>query len=437
MLSSFTIENFKSYRDASELKLAPLTVLIGANAAGKSNAVEALRLLSWIAAGNRLGTIRHGLQEEQERAIRGTVSDIAFSGVRSFSLSCETDDPDWNRYSITIETREDEDLHITNERLTGSGRSSWAPLFEVVEPSEGALGDMHVAYNNFARGGRKPHIRCSDQTAVLCQLMSPAPFYRGHKRAQKEIPAATGRFHQHLANVAFLDPRPSLMRGYSFKTERDLTGSGANLSGVLYNLCRETETKRELLDFVRALPEQDVTAIDFIETARGEVMLKLCETFGGRTASYDATLLSDGTLRVLAIAAAVLSAPPGGFVVIEEIDNGVHPSRAARLLAQVSRIAKTRDLRVLISSHNPALLDALPDDAAPHVVFCYRHPEDGSSRLVRLMDLPDYPELAARGSVGHLMTQGIIERFVKEHPGPDERKRRAHAWLNELRQQTG
>lgn len=34
MLSSFTIENFKSYREAT-LKLAPLTVLIGANASGK------------------------------------------------------------------------------------------------------------------------------------------------------------------------------------------------------------------------------------------------------------------------------------------------------------------------------------------------------------------------------------------------------------------
>lgn len=436
MLSSFTIENFKSYHEASELKLAPLTVMIGANAAGKSNAIEALRLLSWIAAGNRLGTIRHALQE-QERTVRGGVADIAFRGARSFSFSCQTTDPDWNRYSITLETRENEELHIAGERLTGSGRSSAAPLFEVVEPSRGALGDMCVAYNNFARGGKKPQILCSDQTAVLCQLMSPAPFYHGHKAAQERIPAAAGRLHRQLANVTFLDPRPSLMRGYSFKTERNLTGSGANLSGVLYNLCQETETRRELLEFVRALPEQDVTEIDFIETTRGEVMLALRETFGGRTASYDATLLSDGTLRVLAIAAAILSAARGGFVVIEEIDNGVHPSRAAKLLAQMSRIAKTRDLRVLISSHNPALLDALPDDAAPHVVFCYRHPDDGSSRLVRLMDLPDYPELAARGPVGHLMTQGIIERFVKDHPGPEERKRRAHVWLNELRRQTG
>ena len=38
MLSSFTIENFKSFREAATLEFAPLTVLIGANASGKSNA---------------------------------------------------------------------------------------------------------------------------------------------------------------------------------------------------------------------------------------------------------------------------------------------------------------------------------------------------------------------------------------------------------------
>ena len=436
MLSSFTVENFKSYRQASSLKLAPLTVLIGANAAGKSNVIEALRLLSWLAAGNRLGIIRHALQEN-DHTVRGKIDDLPFRNARSFSFSCRTTDPDWNDYSITIETRGNEELHIAGERLTGSGWSSTAPLFEVVTPSRGSLGDMYVAYNNFARGGKKPQILCSDQTAVLCQLMSSARFFGGHKKAQKEIPSTTHRLHQTLSDITFLDPRPSLMRGYSFKTDRSLTGSGANLSGVLHNLCQRVDTKQELLEFVRALPEQDVNAIDFIETTRGEVMVKLSETFGRRTAWYDATLLSDGTLRILAIAAAILSAPEGALVVVEEIDNGVHPSRARQLLDRVSRVAKKHELRVLISSHNPALLDALPDDAAPHVVFCYRNPEDGSSRLVRLNDLPDYPELVAQGPVGHLMTQGIIERFVKEHPGSEERKRRAHEWLNALRRQTG
>ncbi len=434
MLSSFSIANFKSYRQAT-LKLAPLTVLIGANAAGKSNVVEGLRLLSWIAAGNRLASIRNALQEK-EHAIRGNVSDLGFRPERAFSLACSTDASDWDNYSIKLEVRDDDELHIADERLTGTGRASFAPLFEVVTPSQGALGDMSVAYNNFARGGRKPQIACSDQMAVLCQLMSSARFYNGHKKAQKEIPATTSRFHQQLSTITWLDPRPSLMRAYSFKTERRLTGSGANLSGALYNLCETEETRNDLLEFVRALPEQDIKAIDFIETPRGEVMVTLTETFGGRSTTYDATLLSDGTLRVLAIAAAILSAKDR-LVVIEEIDNGVHPSRAERLLDHMSRLAKSRNLRVLISSHNPALLDALPDDATPHVVCCYRSHDDGSSQLIRLMDLRDYPELVARGSVGHLMTRGILERFVHDRPGPEQRKERARVWLDDIRTQAG
>ena len=429
MLANVTIENFRSYREAS-LELGPLTVLIGANAAGKSNAIEGVRLLSWIAAGNRLSAVRHALQDK-DQTIRGRVSDLGFRQERSFTLSCKTTDWDWNSYSVTLDVRDSDELHIAGERLTGLGYSSGAPLFEVKAPSIGALGDMAVAYNNFARGGRKPQIVCNDQMAVLCQLMSSARFYPGHKKAQKEIPAVARHFHEQLSTITFLDPRPSLMRDYSFKSEQRLTETGGNLSGVLYSLCREDKAKEQVLELVRALPEQDIRQVDFIETPRGEVMVALTETFGGKRTRHDATLLSDGTLRVLAIAAAILSAP-GGLVVIEEIDNGVHPSRAGQLLDHISRIAKERDLRVLISSHNPALLDALPDDAVPHVVFCYRDPEDGSSRLMRLADVPDYPELIAQGPVGHLMTRGILDRFVKEHPGPQQRKERAQAWLNEL-----
>ena len=46
MLSSFTIEGFKSYKEPATLKLGPLTVLIGANASGKSNAIEEFLLFA-------------------------------------------------------------------------------------------------------------------------------------------------------------------------------------------------------------------------------------------------------------------------------------------------------------------------------------------------------------------------------------------------------
>lgn len=143
--------------------------------------------------------------------------------------------------------------------------------------------------------------------------------------------------------------------------------------------------------------------------------------------------LSNGTLRVLAIAAAMLTAEEGSLVVIEGID-GVHPSRAQHLLAQIHELSERRKLRVLLSTHNPALLDALPDSALPDVVFCYRDPEDGASRLVRLEEIPDYPELVAQGPLGHLLTSELLDRFVKNRPSEDERMSKAMQWLQTLRE---
>jgi predicted ATPase len=238
-----------------------------------------------------------------------------------------------------------------------------------------------------------------------------------------------------LSNIQFLDPQPASMRGYSFATERQLRGDGANLSGVLYNLCREKDSKTKVLKLIRSLPEQDIADISFINTPRGEVMVKLKETFGGQEREVDATVLSDGTLRVLAIAAGLLSAPEGGMVVIEEIDNGVHPSRTQNLLASIEETAEARSLNVLLTSHNPALLDALPPRAVKDVVFCYRDPLDGASSLVKLADIPRVPELLAQGTLGHLVTEGLIDSFVKSAPTEEERAARGEAWLTALASQ--
>lgn len=430
MLTSFTVERFKSYsRQGATLDLAPLTVLIGANASGKSNVLEALRLLSWIAHGNRLGTIAHAIQGE-DQAIRGTVKDLVFQRRRWFQLSCSTTHSSWDMYSVCLSCDGDDELFIADERLTGGDQA--APLFEVVADRD-EVGDVRVAYNNFARGGKKPRVICNNQMSLLSQLQSPALFAKHHKQSRRIIPEVASQYLSWMSNIVFLDPRPSLMRGYSFKTDRELDSSGDNLSGVLYGLCRKRHGKQKILDLVKALPEQDIVEIGFIETPRNEAMVTLTETFGRSQTPYDATLLSDGTLRVLAIGAALLTAPKGSLVVIEEIDNGVHPSRAGALIQHISEIAKGRDLRVLLSSHNPALLDATPDEAIPDVVFCYRDDRTGASRLTRLADIPAYPQLVAQAPIGRLMTRGVIDRFVKQLPATAERQRRAHEWLERLR----
>ena len=438
MLTQIELENFKSYRSGT-LQLARLTVLIGANASGKSNLIDALRLLTKLASGERLSSLSIAHQRD-ESVLRGGVENLGYRGAKTFGFFCETSTlfPSWQPpasywpyFSIELSLGKDGDLRVTKEQIAGF--TSTVPLYKITSPPQGAGSDVFVAYNNFARGGKKPEIVCSSHMAIFTQLLSEIRFRQQNEESRKTIPKVAQSYVRWLSSIVFLEPEPSVMRSYGHKADKILKEHGENLSGVLYNLCCDEAIKAIVLEFVQSLPEQDIKDISFIETPRGEVMLQLTETFGGTETQYDAAMLSDGTLRVLSIAAALLSAPEQSLVVIEEIDNGVHPSRAADLLARISRIAKNRNLRILLSSHNPALLDALPDDAVPHTVFCYRSPKNGSSQLIRLQDIPDYPELIAQGSVGHLMTQGILDRFVKQHPGPERKKQKAMEWLASLR----
>jgi recombinational DNA repair ATPase RecF len=88
ILTSFTLTNFKSYREA-RFPLGPLTLLIGANASGKSNAIEALKVLSWYAQGQKLSQIQYATHQDGIR--RGRVIDLCHSGKTSFSIGCHFD----------------------------------------------------------------------------------------------------------------------------------------------------------------------------------------------------------------------------------------------------------------------------------------------------------------------------------------------------------
>lgn len=432
MISAITIQNFKSYRDAT-LPLASLTLLVGANASGKSNAMEAIRFLSWLAHGRRLDDILEKVQQT-DIAIRGALRDLTYDQAAEpvITLGCAlTNTEEWKQLQISVKLTEGAEPRVIAESIRSE--TSTVPLYEIKHPAEVHSREVQVAYNNFARGGKKPTIACTDRQAIFTQLEIPSRFHEG--LARTIIPDVTSKFQTALQQILFLDPNPRHMGGYSFIVDRELRGDGANLSSVLFDLCRVKRQKDDVLLFIRALPEQDIVNIDFIKTPRSEVMVQLTESFGGQETRRDAPLLSDGTLRVLAVAAALLSAAKGSLVIIEEIDNGVHPSRAGLLLQNIQRIALQRELRVLLTSHNPALLDALPDAAIPHVVFCYRAPASGESCLLRLEDLTDYPDLIARGPLGELLTEGIIDRFVKQQRSPAEKEEDALQWLERLQQQ--
>lgn len=434
MLSSLSIKNFKSYIEAT-LPLASVTFLIGPNASGKSNALEALRILNWLAKGSRLDDIERSIQSGDAH-VRGRASDMFRTPDSCLTIGCHLEETATIWTDLTIE------LSIVRDQLTVSGESISSPtenlpLYRVEGEQSPHTDVLNVMYNNFSRGKNKPQIPCTNQQAIFYQLETPGRFEKNHTRSQDIIPATTKIFREQLRNIIFLDPKPSSMRDYSFVKDDDINEDGSNLSSVLFSICdKGEEQKLNLLNFIRSLPEQDIKDITFIKTERNDVMVRLTESFGNKEREIDAPLLSDGTLRVLAVGATLFSAPPNALVIIEEVDNGIHPSRAEELITQIQAIASRRGLRVLLTSHNPALLDAVPPSALGDVLCCYRNPEEGDSKIVRLADMARFPELMAQGSLGQLMTKRILERFVKDTTSDEQRKQLALSWLEKLKKGT-
>jgi hypothetical protein len=91
-LVAIQLDNWKSFGSASirnVINLAPLTILVGPNASGKSNALDALRFLQGAAFGHPLGDVLRGRSEggrEVWPGIRGGVVEASRSGQHDFAL---------------------------------------------------------------------------------------------------------------------------------------------------------------------------------------------------------------------------------------------------------------------------------------------------------------------------------------------------------------
>src|SRR5882757_7876902 len=150
MLASFSLANFKSYAFAS-LPLAPLTVLVGANAAGKSNLIEAMQLLAWLASGRRLADLSAAMKSG-EMAIRGSLADLPLDTTRPITLGCTlANEASLPGLDLQLELRVDNGgPRIVGEELGADDTSPAIPYYYRVDaPAHSHGSEVSVAYNNF------------------------------------------------------------------------------------------------------------------------------------------------------------------------------------------------------------------------------------------------------------------------------------------------
>lgn len=421
MIKSFIFENFKSY-DKARLELEDLTILIGTNAAGKTNAIEGIKILSEISTGRDFSVILDG-SKNVDSEIRGGSKGSCKLNTTYFTLGCVVDvDLDKDiEYRITIKVGDR--VYVEEESLYIIQQDSAKELIFKTKRGNKDSGDIKVQYNNHKQG-KNPDLTCIRYSAVLPQMASKLPL---DNDVYKKYAEYINMVVDNLRNILFLNPVPSEMRGYSRITDNELRPNADNLSSVLYSICQNDNYKNKLLDIIKKLPENDVVGIDFIKTQIGDVMFSIKEKFGTRSNIMEAKRLSDGTIRCLAVIASILSQEKGSTVVIEEVDNGIHPSRAKSLIDAISELGKEKGVDVIITTHNSALLNSVSKDDIKGVSICYRDENDGSSKCLPFLDIDRYPNLLARGNLGDLVINDEILNEIKSHKNEDKDL----SWLEE------
>jgi predicted ATPase len=373
------ITGYKSLREV-EVRLQLLFVLFGPNAAGKSNFLDALQLLS------RTATSRT-LTEAFDPPYRGTPLDSFSFGLRGLAGQLEE-----ARLQFTIEI----DVELSDRTLArvekqiadmrsgdGAGTRSAGSIKErllryrsrlEILPRSGILrvADEYLCAlrdDGEIKGSRKPFIeRLEDRLHLRLEGQAHPTYHEiglDHTLVSRPLyppnyPHIVA-FRQELSDWAFfyLEPRERMRAVNPVKEVRHIGLMGEELAAFLNTL--QAVDARQFAAIEKSLHTlvPQIERIDVQPNAFGEVELKLREN----GVPVPARLISEGTLRMLGLLAVASSSEPSTLIAFEEPENGIHPRRI-RLLAEFLK-TRTRvgGTQFIVTTHSPLLPDLLPAEA--------------------------------------------------------------------------
>lgn len=337
-LKELRVSGYRSLREI-RLGLGPLTVVTGPNGSGKSNLYQALHLLSRAATGGLARTIAEeggmgsvlwaGPRRKAAKNEPVRLSLAAITDTFSYELRCGLPTPRITLFSQDPEVKEEYVWH-------GRARRPATTYFQR---------DLSGAWIRDAKGGRTGFTgELAANEAVLSQLREPHLYPEiALLRAEME----RWRFYHHFRSdpaSPLRQPRPG------FRTPI-LGHDGSDLAAALQTIL-ESENAPDLEATVAAAFDGARLRV----TAEGARFRLLMEAPGLRR-PLEATELSDGTLRFLCLAAALLSSRPGGLLALNEPETSLHPEVLDSLAKLI--VNARRQSQVWVTTHSEPLAQAI------------------------------------------------------------------------------
>jgi predicted ATPase len=406
MIKELHLKNWKSFGDTI-LYIEPVTVLMGLNASGKSNAIDALLFLQR-SIRKDFSTIF--VNDEGKNIIRGGYEDATKHKEKNFTFGVlfGKDDGDLY-YEITCEIdAANRNCTILDEKITEITNENTTILLERgfdLESDFIKYGKLINVMGNVAQN----IVPVPKNISILNHLIAYQMFSQIEESAKKSLFLALA-----LENIFILDVQPNSARDYSKITNR-LQGNGSNVAGFIAGL-PEKEQKdvlAKILEYAKQLPEKEFTDI-FVGKygiLKNDVILVCEESFFEEKRLADARTLSEGTLRFIIILTAILTRPANSLLVIEEIDNGIHPSRASLLLEILLKESTERNIDILVTTHNEAFLNVLTPNLLAFVMYVHRD-KAGNSIITPVDEIAELPRLLAQGNLGDVVANKKLHHFL-------------------------
>ena len=352
MLTKFSVRNFKSLDDVA-VDLPRLTVLYGPNAAGKSNFLEAIQALEW------LGTCR-------------TLSDALddFFPVRGHSFETFTFPPkglsgllQQSKASFTLEA----DVDVADKKF----RYKIKPEIDFTSGRLRVVDELLVelTVKGEIKKNRLPVIECKKRKILIRQAY-------GHRPRQEQI----GLNHSILSDRSLggdlypwleqvreelwswstysLEPRLVMRVEQSPADVNDVGPRGESVVPFLYKLKamhskRFEQVRRTLRTVVPAVESLDVN----LDDKRGLLDLEIRQD----GVNYSSRIVSEGTLRVLALCAIAMNPwqKKNSLLTFEEPENGVDPAQIDLIAKLFLSMTQSGERQVIVTTHSPMLCDAI------------------------------------------------------------------------------
>jgi len=404
MIKSISISNFKSFGNGTPLQLAPFSVFVGPNAAGKSNLVDAFRFVQDCLS-EGIGpavTRRYGWANLRCRRRRSTTVSFRFSGASfddEWSLKVGEKELTFSHpcfdYNFSFSHRDD-DYTITSELA----RLFACPL-EKGQPGE------QQELSAFERTANKVHvIEALEAEKEREQELDVVEANQGRLFISATFSSlACLVISNEIACWRFYDPDPRLARIPSLAQQAaSVSETGDTLALVLHQLRRveqgDGDLHRKLLDIVQGM----VPGFEDWETeqlADGRIAFKVREK--GLRGTLPSLLASDGTVRLLTILAALFcSQLPPSTIFIEEPERSLHPTVMGQLADLMREVSS--QTQIIITTHSADFVR----HCRPREVYLLDK-VDGCTQAVQASSIEQIDEFLKRFTLDQLWLQGHLE----------------------------